>query len=205
LYFKSYHCPTALECLLITGGTLQERSINEAFHSRRESISFSSIQIVPHRNFVAPLQQVHTRNSLTSAIQLLLPPHLVFRINTSSIQLNLSTAKAATHSKMQLTTVFFTLTTLLAVAVAVPTHVKRIAVPSDPSNLANCEPGGGADDCHLEEAVSAIFPLLNQAFVTHWLPNTFSAPVFASTTEHHNRAITFGFSTTSLTFLKVPK
>ena len=54
---------------------------------------------------------------------------------------------------MQFTKTFFTLSTLLAVASAVALQ-RRIADPDNPANLVNCEPGGGADDCHLEQPVS---------------------------------------------------
>lgn len=58
---------------------------------------------------------------------------------------------------MQFTTTFFTLASILAVtsamAVSEPVLEKRIADPGNPANLVNCEPGGGADDCHLEKPV----------------------------------------------------
>ena len=59
---------------------------------------------------------------------------------------------------MQFTTAFFSLSAVAgiasAVAVAEPELEKRIADPGNPANLVNCEPGGGADDCHLEQRVS---------------------------------------------------
>ena len=55
---------------------------------------------------------------------------------------------------MQFTKTFFALATLLAVASAATTLQRRIADPGNPANLVNCEPGGGADDCHLEQPVS---------------------------------------------------
>ena len=59
-----------------------------------------------------------------------------------------------TSLKMQFTKTFFTLATLLTVVSAAVTLQRRIADPENPANLVNCEPGGGADDCHLEQPVS---------------------------------------------------
>lgn len=62
--------------------------------------------------------------------------------------------------EMQFTT-FITLAaffsaTLAAVAPA-PVPMKRdLADPENPANLVNCEPNGGADDCHLEQPVSSL-------------------------------------------------
>ena len=59
---------------------------------------------------------------------------------------------------MQFTTTFFFLAAVAgiasAVAVAEPKIEKRIADPGNPANLVNCEPNGGADDCHLEQRVT---------------------------------------------------
>jgi len=61
---------------------------------------------------------------------------------------------------MQYTNVFFTLAAMVAVASAMVTPAepleKRIADPGNPANLVNCEPGGGADDCHLEQPCARI-------------------------------------------------
>lgn len=62
---------------------------------------------------------------------------------------------------MQFTNAFFSLAAVLAVVSAAATTaplVKRIADPGNPANLVNCEPGGGADDCHLEQPVSSTIP-----------------------------------------------
>lgn len=65
---------------------------------------------------------------------------------------------------MQLTTSLIAAATFVAVAsaIAVPSEAdaqlqRRIADPGNPANLANCEPGGGADDCNLEQPVIILF------------------------------------------------
>jgi len=60
---------------------------------------------------------------------------------------------------MQFTNIFISLAAFVAVASAMATPEpleKRIADPGNPANLVNCEPGGGADDCHLEKPCKRI-------------------------------------------------
>ena len=56
---------------------------------------------------------------------------------------------------MQFNSTFFSLAAVLTLASAIATPLeRRIADPANPANPVNCEPGGGADDCHLEKPVS---------------------------------------------------
>ena len=91
---------------------------------------------------------------------------------------------------MQFTKTFFALATLLAVASAAVTLQRRIADPDNPANLVNCEPGGGADDCHLEQPVShsSSSPFLAILFD---LVST-SATAFVSTTVIRRMVISSG-------------
>ena len=91
---------------------------------------------------------------------------------------------------MQFTNAFFTLAILLAVASAAATTAplqRRIADPGNPANLVNCEPGGGADDCHLEQPVSHSSPFLVISFDL-----VSSAAEFALTTALLRVVITSG-------------
>ena len=76
-----------------------------------------------------------------------------------------------------------------AAAVAESNMVKRIADPQNPANLANCEPGGGADDCHLEQGVSSL------SYFTLPFSNSYSSATHnasASTTAALRMATIFG-------------
>lgn len=90
---------------------------------------------------------------------------------------------------MQFTNTFFTLSALLAVASAATTLQRRIADPLNPANLVNCEPGGGADDCHLEQPVSHSS---SSPFLAILFDLVFSAAAFVSTTVVHSRVISSG-------------
>ena len=90
---------------------------------------------------------------------------------------------------MQFTKTFFTLATLLAVASAAVTLQRRIADPENPANLVNCEPGGGADDCHLEQPVSHSS---SSPFLVILFDLVSSATAFVSTTVIRRMVISSG-------------
>ena len=57
---------------------------------------------------------------------------------------------------MQFKSALFTLASVVAIAsaaVATPEGCRKPADPGNPANLVNCEPNGGADDCHFEHPV----------------------------------------------------
>ena len=90
---------------------------------------------------------------------------------------------------MQFTKTFFALATLLAVASAATTLQRRIADPENPANLVNCEPGGGADDCHLEQPVSHSS---SSPFLAILFDLASSATAFVSTTVIRRMVISSG-------------
>ena len=73
-------------------------------------------------------------------------------------------------------------------AAAVTNAEKRdVTDPTNPQNLINCPPGGGADGCHLETKVSAPTAMLRESTLT--LP---SATASASTTATPSTGTTSG-------------
>ena len=92
---------------------------------------------------------------------------------------------------MQFTNALFSFAAMIAIASAMATPEpleKRIADPGNPANLVNCEPGGGADDCHLEQPVSS--EVLSFTLQGSHPPN--SAAAFVSTTVLPKVATTSG-------------